>query len=99
MYKQYVGFKGHIFIIMDKVCFSSAQMMLDETQGNKRFTILGDEKAVVLECMELFVVVIIVLWIRHTLFYLKQKYYVLWIYLITIDKNILRFQINLFLNG
>lgn len=45
MSKQYVGFKGHIFIIMDKVCFSSSQMMLDETQGNKRFTILGDEKS------------------------------------------------------
>ena len=45
MDKQYVGFKGHIFIIMDKVCFSSAQMMLDEAQGNKRFTILGDEKS------------------------------------------------------
>ena len=28
MDKQYVGFKGHIFIIMDKGCFSSAQMML-----------------------------------------------------------------------
>ena len=45
MYKQYVGFKGHIFIVMDKACFSSAQMMLDEAQGNKRFIILGDEKS------------------------------------------------------
>ena len=43
--KDKIDFKGHIFIIIDHYCFSSAQMMLDESQGNNRFTILGDEKS------------------------------------------------------
>ena len=43
--KEYIGFNGNINIIMNNVCFSSAQYMLDISQGNKRFTILGNEKS------------------------------------------------------
>ena len=40
-----VDYKGQIFIIIDHYNFSSAQMMLDISKGNKRFTILGNEKS------------------------------------------------------
>ena len=43
--KDYIGFNGHIFIIMDKFNFSSAQMLLDETKNNEGFTLLGNEKS------------------------------------------------------
>jgi len=43
--KDYIGFKGHIYIIIDKSNFSSSQMLLDETKGNEDFTILGNEKS------------------------------------------------------
>ena len=42
---KFTGFNGHINIIMNKYNFSSAQLMLDISQSNNRFTIYGDEKS------------------------------------------------------
>ena len=42
---KFTGFNGNINIIMNIDNFSSAQIMLDISQGNKRFTILGNEKS------------------------------------------------------
>lgn len=40
-----IDYQGNIFIIINNKCFSAAQCMLDECQGNKNIIILGDEKS------------------------------------------------------
>ena len=42
--QSYSGFKGHIYIIVDKFNYSAAQYFIDITQNNKNFTILGNEE-------------------------------------------------------